>query len=285
MATKTSPVKSETFAIFPREFASQPGKYGLSIIETALMAGILRAAFRRDYEQRDKIAFREGRRALVAHRQKGGKYDQRGKQIARFARHKSMEEQKRRFRPAEIIDIKLTGTDLLRLAGISPDTRHLQALDIVLRKLMKRSVPNRPPLLRTYRLFLDGKIGLFVSGDWLEPPYVKVALPLPTRSKNAINLGLFLRCIILGGHIKLSNLAHDVLGLRTRKGYEQRRFVERALRVLNAALWASNKKIPTTAAKYSFRSNDLPLLYAMKIERDRVYFGQARKPYPWQAEA
>lgn len=285
MRAAKTPQTREMFAMIPREFAVKPGAYRLTTLETALLAGILRAVLGKDYKQRDKIAFRAGKRALVEHRQKGGKYDARGKDVARSARRQSMLLQKKKSLPAEIIVIKLTSTELLKWSGVSPDTRHQRKLDAGLKKLTKLSLPKKPALLRSYRRFLDGTIKLFVSGAWLDPPYVKVPLPLPTRSKNAINLGLFLRCIADRGYIRLSTLAHDVLGLPTTKACEQRRFIERALVVLNAALYAIYTKMTAPDGKYSFRRNDVPILYVMKIERDLVRFGQGRKPCRWALES
>ncbi|MEY9731732.1 hypothetical protein [Bradyrhizobium yuanmingense] len=259
----------QTFAMLPREFALTPGKHGLTSIETALLAGTLRAALQEDYKQRDAIAHRAGRRALVLHRQKGGKYDTKGKLIARIARNGSMLRQQRQFRPAEVIVVKTSATALFKLSGLLPHTRNLRQLDDALAKLTKLTLPGKPPLLHSCRQSLNGTITLFVSGSWIEPPYVRVLLPLPIRSRNATNLSIFLCCIAVGGHIRLERLAKDILRLRANKAYEQRRLIDRALTVLNAALIANN----------------VPFLYAMRIDQaDRVYFGKGITPTQAECE-
>jgi hypothetical protein len=120
---------------------------------------------------------------------------------------------------------------------------------------------------------LNGKIRFRVSGDWIEPPFIKVPIPMVTRSQTALYLLLFLRCISDGGSIRLSTLATRVLGLKSKKPFEQRRIIDRALFVVNACI-ALNK------SKLGVRRNDIPHFYVMRIFGDRVYLGQGRKLNP-----
>lgn len=259
----------EAFAILPREFSVKPGKHGLSIIETALLAGILRAAVVKRHRRRDKRAHMAGLRALVKYKRSGGKNEKRARALAREAHAQSMSKQKAAPKTPLPIKVELSPTQLFKLAGLSADTRSLRKLADALTALKRISLPRRSTLLKTHRAMLNGKHRLSVRGDWLGPPWVKVPIPLTTKSLTAINLLLFLRCISDGGHIRLKSLATDVLALKTRKPFEQRRLVDRAL-------WIVNERVSSIKDRNLFARNEVPYLYVIRIEKDRVRFGQAR---------
>ena len=181
-----------------------------------------------------------------------------------------MDFQKANFRPSDTIKFEMSATRLFKLADLSPDTRNLRKLDPALSRLTGNILGGLPPPLLGYRLMLDGKIRFSFAGEWIEPPFIKVPVPLITKSRPALYLLLFLRCISVGGSITLPTLAKRVLGLKSDKPFEQRRAIDRALYVVNGCI-AENK------TRYGLRANDIPRLYAMHVEGGRIYFGQARR--------
>lgn len=94
----------------------------------------------------------------------------------------------------EIIRVLISRSNLLRVANMSADGKNLSHLDHILRRLRK-PVADMPPLLASVEEQPSGLLLLSVRGAWLEPSFVQVPLPLPTRSRPATSLYLFLRCI------------------------------------------------------------------------------------------
>lgn len=103
----------------------------------------------------------------------------------------------RKGSPPEVIEIELSRAALLRLAHLSTDAKNRAELDAALARLQK---PLRVDGVRKSGLLesIDekaGKLRLRIRGEWLEPPFGQIPLPLPTRSPAATALYLFLHTV------------------------------------------------------------------------------------------
>jgi hypothetical protein len=98
----------------------------------------------------------------------------------------------RREPPPAGIEVLTSQHRLLRTAGLQV-AKLLAALDRLLRPLDGAHYP-RAPLLREWQRTKDG-LRLLVDGEWLEPPFRKVPLPLPTSGASVLALYLFVFAI------------------------------------------------------------------------------------------
>lgn len=145
-----------------------------------------------------------------------------------------------RKRPApETVLIEITKSALLRRVSLSADAKNLNRLDVILTKLSKPLVINRqtrPPLLNSVRRSSSGRLRMNVAGEWLNSQFRKVPLPLPTRSRIATSLYLFLHFIRTGptvkDHISERSLYAKLL-ITSPDVWVRRQSLKRALDVVN----------------------------------------------------
>lgn len=223
----------------PRSFAKSPAQHGLTISETAVLLGLLVVARKQDGQERFDISFKAGKTAMSEQRFLRATTAQAKEEATRAARngfHIRMRQLKK-LRPPQHIRVELTRTELLRHSGLSCDTRSLAKLDAILKKLRNLTVEGLPvPLSRIARL-RSGRLRLDVAGDWIEPPFVRIPLPLPTRSLAAVNLSLFLRTINPDGMIRLETLCKHIGIEATLPSFVQRQAIHRALGAVNGTLF------------------------------------------------
>lgn len=183
-----------------------------------------------------------------------------------------------KLRPPEIIRVDLTRTELLRLSGLSTDTRSLTKLDSLLSRLLTLTVEDLPSPLSRFVQLRSGRLRLHVASVWIEPSYVKISLPLPTRSLTAVNLSLFLRTTNRDGVISLAALCRHIGIDPALPSFSQRRSVRRALNAVNHALivrWPEPSREP--------EHRKVPWFYKMMIKTgDRIRFLRA---HPQQEDA
>jgi hypothetical protein len=103
----------------------------------------------------------------------------------------------RRESPPEFVAVEVHRYELLRLAHLSTDAKNRKELDAALRRLTRAVRVNGRRLAPLIAEMdgEDGRLRLRMSGEWLEPPFGKLPLPLPTRSIAATALYLFLHSI------------------------------------------------------------------------------------------
>lgn len=155
----------------------------------------------------------------------------------------------RKQRAPAHIEFELRRSAILLLAGLSNDAKNLERLDLALKRLMRPVVVNRQnklPVIAFFRQLPSGKIRLRVNGEWLEPPFGKVPMPLPTRSLVAVALYLFIHTVNTGPASKDSTSFWSLckrLGMDMRRAHWLcQRDVARALVVINGHLGKLDQK-------------------------------------------
>jgi hypothetical protein len=154
-----------------------------------------------EQHQREWQAKRKGLRSTVpirlhAHKEptyKAGRVRKNLKNAGRFGYSQATSTLSKQPLP-EVIPVLISRSNLLRVANMSADGKNLTRLNRILRRLRK-PVAQMPPLLASVEEQPSGLLLLLVCGAWLAPPFVQVPLPLPTRSRPATSLYLFLQCI------------------------------------------------------------------------------------------
>lgn len=246
-ATRTD----KRFTVLPRAFVSRPGRYKLSIYETGVLAALIAGARQRDYADRKEIADGAKRRAFNR-RLRQDRNMKAAQKDSKNAWRASMAKQTNDERPAERITITAFPTTILRMAGLSTDTRALAKLDDALARLQEPLIDGLPPpLIKAVRL-KSGRYRFVVSGDWIERPHRTVNLPLPTRSLNATNLFLFLRTQRGTRTVELDDVC-KAIGVSSTKAFEQRRIIGRAFDLANEAYMEQGVEMPTDHMPVAFR--------------------------------
>lgn len=276
---RKKPTPLETFAMIPRALTQNPAQYGLDVFVFALLAGLLRGATEARRDRLDKLALQAGNRALIRHQRKHGKdYNERAQQARRRGYWKRMNRLKRETPLPEVLAFDMNPSGLLKHSGLYVNTANIRKLHATIPRLLLPVIEGLPPVVRSYRSFLEhDRVRFYVSGHWLTPPTVKVPIPLPTKSIQALHLLLFLRSIgepghydgAKGGSISLAKLC-DWIGMKPCIPSQQALRLERALHAVHTCIWQNT-------TKHSSRRNDIPAAYGMAIKDGRVRFAQIQR--------
>ena len=185
-----------------------------------------------------------------------------------------------RKRPApEIVRIEITKSALLRRAGLSADAKNLGRLDSILMTLTKPLVMGdrkRSPLLNSVRKLSSGRLRMNVAGEWLNNQFRKIPLPLPTRSRVATSLYLFLHFIRIGPtvteHISERSLYAKLL-IASPDVWVCRQSLKRALDVVNQHV------AKLDAVKLRKHGIKLPAAFdVLTIDRSHIRFTAIAQP-------
>ncbi|MGE5305423.1 MAG: hypothetical protein ACM3TN_19105 [Alphaproteobacteria bacterium] len=145
---------------------------------------------------------------------------------------------KMRRSPAPDLTLNLSPYALLKFGGLSRTPANMQKLERALSRL-QQTCGDLGPLVLSVRVVPFGRTRVRVSGKWLAPPFGKVPMPLPTRSRVACSLYLFLQTIRHGSSIRssisLEALAQR-LGIDTNVRWIAQQSLERALATVNQHL-------------------------------------------------
>lgn len=267
---RTAPSTDKRFTVLPRAFVSVPGRYGLTVYETGVLAALIAGARQRDYADRKEIADGAKRRAF--NRRLRQDRNMKAAQVdSKNAWRASMAKQSNDERTAERLSFSAFPTTLLCMAGLSTGTRSLAKLNDALARLQETVMEGKHPPLIKASLRRSGKYRFVVSGDWIERPHRRVNLPLPTKSLNATNLFLYLRTQ-RGTRTRELDEVCKAIGVGSRKPFEQRRIIGRAFDLANEAYIAQGLDMPTPRMPITFRLE--------WISGDRVRFTPA---YPERA--
>jgi hypothetical protein len=160
--------------------------------------------------------------------------------------------------PPDVITVKLSRSYLLTVSGHADDGDSLRQLDAALKRLCNPILiagAPKAPLLRQYQRTSSGLLRLRVAGEWLMPPYLKVPMPLPSRSPSGLALYLFLHTINTSAtnikDISLDSLCRR-LGIDKRGRRLCRQAWTRALAVVNQHL----RKHEGDVREYKFKEID-----------------------------
>jgi hypothetical protein len=168
------------------------------------------------------------------------------------------EEPRPRGAPATI-KLTLSRYALLRGSLLPDNGRNRRALDGALDRLCNLVGWGDEPhsaLLTGWFETRSGKLCLSVCGEWLDPPWNRVPLPLPLRSVNAAALFLFLHAVKVDGNaeenraIALDKLCNR-LGIPFWRPALDKRRVDAALAIINHHL--NDLNVDTRRALMSLR--------------------------------
>lgn len=136
--------------------------------------------------------------------------------------------------------ISLSRSAILRLAGLSSDGKNLGKIDEALNRLTKNiRLPDGAlaPLI-TSKTRKSDHFEIRLCGAWFDPPFGKVPLPIPTRSRAAAALYLFIAGIKTYASNRRASTFKSLcvrLGIPiTGAGSVARRSIDRALDVVNS---------------------------------------------------
>jgi hypothetical protein len=269
---KTAERGRALYATLPRAFAFDARHHDLDPVELVIVAGLLTAARFARGDELHAMAFGTGQKAIKKERRladqhksdwqkthairrrgqfapapkrdhvhklptyKAGRTRKTLKAAGAFGyKHSKVHYRKRP--PPDRVTLSISKSRLLTIAGLSRDGSNLARLNQALDKFCKPIKVDgceMPPLLHSIEEQPSGKLLLDVSGDWLAMQFIRVPLPVPTRSPVATALYLFLLCIPTGphekGHASLKTLCQRI-GINVKK-WRQRAF-DRALDIVN----------------------------------------------------
>ena len=157
--------------------------------------------------------------------------------------NQKLKELKRRPAP-DRVSIELSRTAILRFANLSCDGKNLATVDKALCRLIRPVALDGdyfPPLIINHEHLSTGTIKLAVDGEWLpHKRFCRLPLPLPTRSPQALALGMFLRAVRVGRlndeSISLERLCHRIGIDPDQPRYHVQQALDRALDVINRNL-------------------------------------------------
>jgi hypothetical protein len=218
------------FTVLPRAFVLKPGRYGLTVYETGILAALIAGARMRDSEDRRAIADK-AKAEMFAKSMKRTRDTKQAGTDSRNAFRNAMREQRTEWAPPDTLSFRAYPTELHKMAGLATSTASLAKLDDALTRLQTKIASGLPPpLVKATRLKL-GRYRFVVNSDWLASPYRRVNLPLPTKSLNATNLYLFMRT--QGGKPQSIAEVCKAIGIKSRKLFEQRLMLKRAFDIAN----------------------------------------------------
>ena len=84
--------------------------------------------------------------------------------------------------PPDLITVEASRYALLQAAGLKNNGNSLRQFPDALERLC-RPIGDMPPLLRSWKFVDTGKVQLQVDGEWLQPPFTAVTVPLPIKSR------------------------------------------------------------------------------------------------------
>jgi hypothetical protein len=300
--------QADLFAMLPlpicqdppvRDYRTATEMYLLTTFEFGALVGVLCVAVRAyDQQRRERKAADRERRQGHYHLERWKRkleplkryheterdrpHLNKGTSVKRVAQMAYQRERKK-IRPDDVITVLTSRYDILRSAGVSTDARNLKRVPEVLDRLLQWVGPMASPLFHWKEG--DGKLQLEVRGQWLEPPFVLVPLPLPLRSSVATSL--YLWALTIAGtrtpqRFQMKKVEHlcELIGISTSYGRAHaRRALNRAVDVLNEQLGklrrdelARLRKPITIPVRYeiTFLKDDYVRLVAVKQE-DEAY--------------
>lgn len=86
--------------------------------------------------------------------------------------------------PPPTVEVTLSRYRLLRLAGMTDSAKNTAAIEVALDRLTRPIADHAGPLVSWQATDVD--LHLQVNGEWLRPPFVKVALPLPSKGTTVL---------------------------------------------------------------------------------------------------
>ena len=238
------------FAFLARQILSQPPlrhrgelpKAGLSVLEFCIGVSATVLARRSRAAEAHRAGLRKGKRAMTAKRNSEQPVHDKANPSEEFGYEGSAGfEHGRRQHYDDHVDQDWYATtsrnELLRYAGLSDDAANNKRVDDALDRLT-RAVRRHPPVLVGWRELRGRWIEIEVRCEWLSlERYGKVKLPLPTSSRDALALYLFLIIINLSPRNKTSIPASTLykrLGIRTGRPAHNERALRNALDRVNA---------------------------------------------------
>jgi hypothetical protein len=186
----------------------------------------------------------------------------------------------RKTAPPDEIKLVLTGYDMLQRARLSNKGQNHTKLEAALNRLRQPVGDDAlaTSLVLDWKRLKSKKFFIMVSGEWLQPPYGRLALPLPIQSPTALTLLLWLRTTRTSAMSRGKISFHNLCGLL---GLSPTARQHRLSSYLNTALDTVNDYLSNIDAKLADKLN-LPGCYEIKSIDDGAYvqFIGRQRPEP-----
>jgi hypothetical protein len=227
----------------PLRHRGEARKAGLTVFEFCIAIAAMVIARRSRASDAYRAGIREGRRAITARRNSEQPVynTEIGSPDEQFAAVGSGGFERGRQRHVndnadEDWFCETSNDELLRYAGLSRNGANNRRVAVALDRLT-RAVRNNHPVLVEWKQVSETRIELGVAREWLSlQRYGRVLLPLPTSSRDALALHLFLTSISLSRRNRISIPADTLygrLGIRTGRPAHDERALRKALYRVN----------------------------------------------------
>jgi hypothetical protein len=257
--------RQSQYARLPFFFVSEPATFGFDVLETSIVAALIRGAHAKRHDDHYKEALE------FAARMHGRKPAGPIKQSWMSKSHYEKMEELRQL-PATDVIFDTNRVALLKLAMVSCGRPNWQRVTEALEHFLE--VPDGP--IEQYQPRRDGTLRICVSRKWLaRGNWRYIPVPLPTRSLIATNLALFLSCIsgkkVVG--IRVATLSRKI-GIKLKTQFAQRQSIKRACKQVNAAVFRNIMQTRPNIEK----ADHLFFYEPEFIGDDRVRFKRSSKP-------